>query len=69
MLSDPNGRLDITRHAGYWLRDNDGNLTKSAKHICWDGCMFQNEELLKQQTWNEILAAMIDVRNAHGWST
>ncbi len=68
MVNDPNGRLDVTRHAGYWLRDGDGNLTKSIKHICWDGCMFPNEELLKQQTWNDILAAMIDVRNAHGWS-
>ena len=68
MVKDPNGRLDITRHAGYWLRNGDGNLTKATKHICWDGCMFPNEELLKQQTWNDILAAMIDVRNAHGWS-
>ena len=68
MVKDPNGKLDIVRHAGFWLRDNDGNLTKATKHICWDGCMFPNEELLKQQTWNDILAAMIDVRNAHGWS-
>jgi hypothetical protein len=68
MVNDPNGRLDITRHAGYWLRDGDGNLTKSIKHICWDGCMFPNTELLKQKTWNDILATMIDVRNAHGWS-
>jgi len=68
MVKDPNGKLDITRHAGYWLRDGEGKLTKATKHICWDGCMFPNEELLKQQTWNDILAAMIDVRNAHGWS-
>jgi len=68
MVNDPNGRLDIAHHAGFWLRDGEGNLTKTIKHICWDGCMFPNEELLKQQTWNDILAAMIDVRNAHGWS-
>jgi len=68
MVKDPNGRLDIARHAGFWLRDGDENLTKTIRHICWDGCMFPNEELLKQQTWNDILAAMIDVRNAHGWS-
>jgi len=24
--------------------------------------------LLKQDTWNTILAAMIKVRDAHGWS-
>ncbi len=68
MVGDPNGKLDIARHAGYWLRNGDGNLTQAVKHICWDGCMFPNEELLKQETWNAILAAMIDVRNAHGWS-
>jgi hypothetical protein len=29
--------------------------------------MFPNETLLKPETWNSILASMIDVRNAHGW--
>jgi hypothetical protein len=36
------------------------------KHICWDGCMFPNEVLMKQQTWNDILAAMIEVRATAG---
>ena len=26
--NDPNGKLDIPRHAGYWLRDESGQLTK-----------------------------------------
>jgi hypothetical protein len=68
MVTDPAGKLDITRHAGYWLRDNDGQLTRATEHICWDGCLFPNSELMKQQTWNDILGAMIDVRDAHGWS-
>lgn len=68
MVTDPNGRLDIARHAGFWLRDGDGNPTKAMRHICWDGCMFPNEDLLKQQTWNDVLGAMIKVRDAHGWS-
>jgi hypothetical protein len=42
-------------------------LTKAFQHICWDGCMFPNEVMLKQQTWNSILSAMISVRAAHGW--
>jgi sugar phosphate isomerase/epimerase len=67
MVTDPNGRLDITKHAGYWLRDGDGNLTKAMQHICWDGCMFPNDVMMKQQTWNDILGAMIKVRDAHGW--
>ncbi len=65
--NDPNGRLDIATDAGHWLRDENGELTKAFQHICWDGCMFPNDVLNKQQTWNDILAALISVRNAHGW--
>ena len=64
---DPNGKLDITKASGYWLKEG-GKPTKRFQHICWDGCMFPNEMLLKQDTWNTILAAMIKVRDAHGWS-
>ena len=64
---DPNGKLDIVSDAGYWLRDENGNLTKAFQHICWDGCMFPNSVLENQQTWNDILAVMIKVRQAHGW--
>jgi sugar phosphate isomerase/epimerase len=67
MANDANGKLDITKHAGFWLRDGQGNLTKAMRHICWDGCMFPNSEMMKQQTWNDILAAMVKVRDAHGW--
>jgi sugar phosphate isomerase/epimerase len=64
---DPNGKLDITRHAGYWLCDDSDEPTRKVRHLCWDGCMFPNEVMLKQQTWNDILTAMIAVRQAHGW--
>lgn len=67
LASDPNGKLNIAEDAGYWLRDENGELTKKFKHICWDGCMFPNEVMLKPQTWNDILAAMIKVRQLHGW--
>ena len=66
-VNDPNGKLDVTKHAGYWLRDGNGNLTKQMRHICWDGCMFPNSVMTTQQTWNDILGAMIKVRDAHGW--
>ncbi|MEM6633892.1 MAG: TIM barrel protein [Bacteroidota bacterium] len=65
--TDPNGKLHISEDAGHWLRDEKGELTKRFKHICWDGCMFPNEVMLQQQTWNDILAAMIQVRELHGW--
>lgn len=67
LATDPNGKLDIATDAGHWLRDENGELTKAFKHICWDGCMFPNEVMKDQQTWNNILEAMIKVRNAHGW--
>jgi sugar phosphate isomerase/epimerase len=65
--TDPNGKLDVVRDAGAWMRDNDGHPTHAFQHICWDGCMFPNAVMLEQQTWNDILRTMIAVRNAHGW--
>lgn len=67
LATDPNGKLDIAVDAGHWLRDENGNLTKAFKHICWDGCMFPNDVMTNQQTWNDILATMIKVREMHGW--
>ncbi len=67
LATDPKGKLNIARDSGYWLRDAKGKVTKKMKHICWDGCMFPNEVLLKQQTANDILSAMIEVRTNHGW--
>lgn len=67
LATDPNGKLDIVEDAGFWLRDENGVLTKAFRHICWDGCMFPNAVMEKQQTWNDILATMIKVRNTHGW--
>ncbi len=66
--NDPNGKLDLPRAAGMWLRDDQGSLTRAVKHMCWDGCMFSNETMLKPETWRNILATMISVRNAHGWN-
>lgn len=66
-VTDPAGRLDIVKHAGYWLRDENGNLTRRMRHICWDGCMFPNAVMEQQATWNAVLGQMIKVRDAHGW--
>ena len=68
LANDPNGKLDIPHVAGFWMRDAQGNVTKKFKHICWDGCMFPNAVMSDPKTWNDILAKMIAVRNAHGWS-
>ena len=65
---DPNGKLRIAEHAGYWLRGENGEATKAFRHICWDGCMFPNDVMMQPQTWNDILRTMIAVRDAHGWT-
>ncbi len=65
--TDPKGKLDIPRAAGYWMRDEQGQITKTFRHICWDGCMFPNAVMMNPETWNNILRAMIAVRDAHGW--
>jgi sugar phosphate isomerase/epimerase len=65
--NDPNGKLDIVRDAGAWLRDAAGVPTRAVQHICWDGCMFPNSVMLDPKTWEEVLRAMVAVRHAHGW--
>jgi len=62
---DPNGKVDIVKAAGFWLKDAE---SRGIRHICWDGCMFPNAMLEQQGTWNSILAKMVAVRDAHGWS-
>jgi len=64
---DPNGKLDIAHAAGFWLRDASGKPTKAVQHICWDGCMFPNEMMMKPDTWRDVLSTMLTVREAHGW--
>jgi sugar phosphate isomerase/epimerase len=64
---DPNGKLDVARHAGFWMRDDSGQPTRAFAHICWDGCMFPNETMMRPETWDAVLSTMIAVRNAHGW--
>jgi sugar phosphate isomerase/epimerase len=65
--SDPNGKLNIAREAGQWMRDERGTVTKKFQHVCWDGCMFPNDVMMQPNTWSGILAAMVAVRDAHGW--
>lgn len=67
LATETGGKLDIVRHAGYWMRDATGTVTKKFRHICWDGCMFPNATMMKPGTWNDILRAMLGVRAAHGW--
>jgi hypothetical protein len=68
LATDPNGKLDIAHHSGYWLRGEDGAPTRAFQHVCWDGCMFPNATMAKPGTWNDILRAMISVREEHGWT-
>jgi sugar phosphate isomerase/epimerase len=65
VADDPNGKLDIERTSGYWLKDAK---SRGIRHICWDGCMFPNAVLETQDTWNKILAIMSKVRSTYGWN-
>ena len=65
--TDPNGKLDIVKHAGFWMCGADGKPAKAFQHVCWDGCMFPNATMMKQETWNDIMRVMAQVRDAHGW--
>jgi hypothetical protein len=67
LVNEPDGKLDVVRVAGYWLRDTSGKPTRVIRHICWDGCMFPNSVMRQPQTWTDVLKAMVDVRDAHGW--
>ncbi len=58
---DPNGKLDIVACSQEWLKEHPD---RKIEHICWDGCMFSNDLLENQQTWNTILETMIQVRDA-----
>ncbi|HQL52057.1 MAG TPA: sugar phosphate isomerase/epimerase, partial [Kiritimatiellia bacterium] len=49
-------------------RDENGELTRTIRHLCWDGCMFTNDVMMLPGTWNSILGAMLQVREAHGWA-
>src|SRR5436305_11226572 len=59
--NDPNGKLKIVRAAGAWLRDGQHHLTRAVQHMCWDGCMFSNQTMMKPETWRSILSTMITV--------
>jgi sugar phosphate isomerase/epimerase len=65
--NDPNGKMNIVEAAGLWMRDDKGTPTRAFEHICWDGCMFPNAMMTSPETWENILATMIQVRDAHGW--
>ncbi len=65
--TDPNGKLAIAHHAGFWLSKAGRNSGQKLQHICWDGCMFPNAVMMQPDTWKEILRTMIAVRSENGW--
>ncbi len=58
---DPNGKLDIVKCASFWLFDEAGKQRPEISHLCWDGCLFDNDLLENQDTWNVILNTMVEV--------
>jgi sugar phosphate isomerase/epimerase len=68
LVADPNGKMNIVEVAGLWMRDETGEPIKAYQHICWDGCMFSNATMTSAKTWQDVLGALIAVRDAHGWN-
>ncbi len=58
---DPNGKLDVVRCASHWLLDENGHQRPEIKHLCWDGCMFDNKDLETPSTWQQVLQLMQQV--------
>lgn len=56
IADDPKGKMDIVKCASMWLKDYS---SRGIKHICWDGCMFDNSILEEAKTWDTILEAMV----------
>ena len=67
MVGDPNGKLNIAHHAGYWLRGDEGELTKVSQTRVLGRVHVPEFQMMKQKTWDDILGAMVKVRDAHGW--
>lgn len=61
-VDDPNGKVDIVRASQFWLK---GARERDIQHICWDGCMFPNATIENPETWNKVLAKMVEVREAN----
>jgi hypothetical protein len=66
--NDPNGKLSIAHHAGFLAPWRGRRAQQSVSSYLWDGCMFPNAVMAEPSTWNDILGAMIAVRDEHGWS-
>lgn len=60
IADDPNGKMNIAKCASMWL---EGHQDRGIKHICWDGCMFDNSVLENSETWNAILQAMVQTKS------
>ena len=65
--NDPNGKLDIAHDAGYWLRDEHGDVTADLPAHLLGRLHVPQRSHVKPETWNNILAAMLSVQDAHGW--
>ncbi len=52
--TDPNGKLDITKHAGYWLRDDKRQADQDdAPHLLGRLHVPQRGDGERRQTWND----------------
>ena len=53
---DPNGKLEIAKDAGYWLRDENGQPRRRSSTSAGTAACFPRDDARKPETWNSILA-------------
>src|SRR5437868_6026212 len=52
--ADPNGKVKIAHHPGFWVRNEDRNLTKAIRHIWLDRAMFLMQLMKQPGIWNDM---------------
>ncbi len=61
---DRKGKIKFVQHSKLFI---EGLRANGGLHMNWDGCLFPNEVILAEKTWEDILEVMLDIQDAHGW--
>ena len=67
LATDPNGKLDIPHHAGLLAPRREWQADQEDPPHLLGRLHVPQRRHDEPKTWNDILAAMIAVRDAHGW--
>ena len=67
---DPNGKLDIVKHAGFWLRDENGKLEKRFQpHLLGRLHVPERRDAAAADVERHSRRHEVRCRDAHGWDS